>query len=114
IFGSGSYNDIDVQSNEVCRDPGETIAASLSPGIRYGNGTALNPAEFTQSLQEGRKPFALDSGRALAQEPDDWLFLLRARRERPRCRRTADKSNEIAPPHALPLSPQADGRTLSH
>jgi len=50
--------------------------------------------------------------------PDDWhRRLLRARRERPRCRRAAQKRDEVASPnvgHGLSPAPERRTRAISY
>src|SRR5262249_30562280 len=69
---------------------------------------ALNPPELAQPLPE-----RVEQGRPIGRErhPKETYprhlsrRLLRARRERPRCRRAAEKRDELAPPHGSSLRP---------
>ena len=78
-------NDIDLEPDELGRDLGEALAASLRPAILDRDGAALDPAEFAQPLHKGGGPLAPSRRRARAQEPDGRQLrrLLRPRRERP-------------------------------
>ena len=92
-------NDIDLEPDELGRDLGEALVASLRPAILDRDGAALDPAEFAQPLHKGGDPLAPGRRRARAQEPDGRQLarLLRARRERPRRRRAAEQRDELAP-----------------
>ena len=98
LRGSRRDNDIDLEPDELGRDLGEALAASLRPAILDRDGAALDPAEFAQSLHKSGDPFARGRRRARAQEPDGRQLprLLRARRERPRRRRAAEQRDELA------------------
>ena len=82
-------NDIDLEPDELGRDLGVALGASLRPAILDRDGAALDPAEFAQSLHKSGGPLAPGRRRGRAQEPDGRQLprLLRARRERPRSRR---------------------------
>ena len=94
-------NDIDLEPDELGRDLGEALAASLRPAILDRDGATLDPAEFAQPLHKSGDPWARSRRRGRAQEPDGRQLrrLLRARRERPRRRRAAEQRDELAPPH---------------
>ena len=94
-------NDIDFEPDELGRDLGEALAASLRPAILDRDGAALDPAEFAQPLHKSGDPWALGRRRGRAQEPDGRQLarLLRARRERPRRRRAAEQGDELAALH---------------
>src|ERR1700716_1032659 len=100
-------NNIDLEPHELGRDLGEALATPLRPPIFDRHRAALNPAELAQPLHKCGGPLTLDRRRICAQEPDGWkLPLLRARRERPRCR-SAEQRDELASPHACShLSPR--------
>ena len=111
--GSRRDNDIDLQPDELGRDLGEALVASLRPAILDRDGAALDPAEFAQPLHESGDPLALGRRRGRAQEPDGRQLrrLLRARGERPRRRRAAEKRDELAP--LIIRSPRRRGRAAS-
>ena len=91
-------DDIDLEPDELGRDLGEALAASLRPAILDRDGATLDPAEFAQPLHKSGGPLALGCRRARAQEPDGRQLrrLLRPRRERPRGRRAAEQRDELA------------------
>src|SRR5262249_37070509 len=97
--GCHRYNDGDLEPDELGRNLGETLVASLSPAILNGDGSILDPAEFAQPLIERGDPLALDQRPSPAQVPDGGQppRLLRARRKRPR-RRAAEQGEELPPP----------------
>src|SRR5262249_49182592 len=81
-------NNIDFKSDELDREIGGPIRASLRPSILDDEVATLDPAEFPQSLQKSSDPTALGCGhRYRAQEPDGAQLarLLRLRTQRPRC-----------------------------
>src|SRR5262249_10473540 len=85
---------------------------SLCPPILDCDGTAFGPPELAQPLHESGGPFALGHRRALAQKSDGrqlWR-LLRARRERPRCR-AAKQRDEGAAPHSITSSARASSES---
>ena len=84
--GSRRDNDIDLEPDELGRDLGEALAASLRPAILDRDGAALDPAEFAQPLHKSGDPWARGRGCRPDQKPDGRQLcrLLRARRERPR------------------------------
>jgi hypothetical protein len=52
-------DDIDLAPDELSRDLGEALGASLRPAILDRDGTTLNPAEFAQPLHKGGNPLAM-------------------------------------------------------
>ena len=91
-------NDIDLQPDELGRDLGVALGASLRPAILDRDGATLDPAEFAQALHKSGGPLARARRRVRAQETR-WSAacrLLRARRERPRRRRAAEQRDELA------------------
>ena len=104
LRGSRRDNDIDLEPDELGRDLGEALAASLRPAILDRDGATLDPAEFAQPLHKSGGPLAPGRRRARAQEPDGRQLrrLLRARRERPRAaappRRVMNSRRRISAP----------------
>src|SRR5262249_34122025 len=109
FWGSRRDDDIDLEPDELGRDLGDTLLASLGPAVLDRDGTALDPAEFAQSLHKRGDPLAGGRVRALAHEPDSLQFprLLRARRERPRGRRAAEQRDDVAAVHSITSSARA-------
>jgi hypothetical protein len=68
--GSPRGNDIDLEADELGRDLGVALGASLRPAILDRNGAALDPAEFAQTLHKSGGPLARARSRGRAQEPD--------------------------------------------
>ena len=85
--GARRDDGVDLEPDELGRDFGEALLASLAPAILDRDGATLDPAEFAQSLHKGGGPFGSGRTRALAQETNGrHRRLLRARRKRHRCR----------------------------
>src|SRR5262245_16207790 len=91
-------NDINFEPDELSRDFGQSLDVALRPANLERDRAALDPAEFTQSLHQYAEPLAVGPGRARDKQPDgrQFAWLLRPRRERPRCCRTADQRDELA------------------
>src|SRR5215472_12408875 len=93
-------NDIDIEPDELGDDLMRAFGASLHPAILDRDGLTLDPTEFAQSLYKGGGPLGLRRRSGPAKQSNGrQLHLLRASRERPRGRRTADKRYELAPLH---------------
>src|SRR5262245_1897041 len=92
--------------DELGRDLGEALLASLAPAVFDGNGATLVPSELAQPLHKGGDPFAACGTRALAQEAADRHLsgLLRPCRERPRGCRAAEQRDELATFHSITSS----------
>ena len=58
LWGSRRDDDIDLEPDELGRDLGEALVASLRPAIPDRDGATLDPAEFAQSLHKSGDPFA--------------------------------------------------------
>src|SRR5262249_19663346 len=85
---------------------GQTLVAPLRPAIVDGDGAALDPTEFAQSLDKGGDAQALERTRVGTQISDGRHLprLLRARRERPRRRSAAEECDELAALHSITSS----------
>src|SRR5262245_1904588 len=109
-------NNIDLETDKLGGDLGETLEASLRPTNLDHNGTALDPSEFAQPLLKSGDPLARGGTRLPAQKPDGRQLarLLRPRRERPRGRRAAEQRHELAASHSITSSARAssDGGTV--
>src|SRR5262249_52323625 len=99
-------NDIDLEPDELGREFGGAVAASLRPAIVDRKVATLDPAEFAQPLHKSGDPMAVGRRRAGAQETDSRQLsrLLRPRRERPRRRRAAEQRDELATFHSITSS----------
>src|SRR5262249_31037391 len=94
------------RDNDIYLEPGELggylcepTGASVGPAIVDRNGAILNPTEFAQSLYETATPMPPSRRRGRSKKSDGRQFarLLRARRERPRCRRAAECCQQFPP-----------------
>src|SRR5262249_13967489 len=79
---------------------------TFRPAKFYRDISALDVTRFTETLAERCDP-AGERGRRLGAEIADHRHggLLRARRQRPRSRRTAEQCDELAPIHLIELHP---------
>ena len=110
--GSRRDNDIDLEPDELGRDLGVALVASLRPAILDRDVATLDPTKFAQPLHKSGNPLALNR-RVGGQESDGRQFarLLRARRERPRRRRAAQCEYEFSPSDVdCHATPPAGGR----
>src|SRR5262245_45837793 len=89
---------------------GEPVEAPFRQAILDGNVLALDVAGFTNALSEcGQKACTIGKERPRSAEEPDHRHgrLLRARRERPSRRRTAEQYDELATPHSITSSARA-------
>src|SRR5262249_9431195 len=93
-------DDVHLEADELGRYLGISLIAALCPAILYPEISSVAPAEFPKPSHKRTGPGAPGSGRARPEEADNWRlkWLLRARRERPRRRRAAEKRDELAAP----------------
>src|SRR5262249_18789456 len=91
-------NNIDLETDKLGGDLGETLETSLRQTTLDHGGTPPDPPESAHPLHKGGDPWARGGTRLPAQNPDGrQLARLRGpRRERPR-RRAAKQRNELAP-----------------
>src|SRR5262249_44856330 len=84
--------------DELGCDLGVALGTSLRPAILDRDGATLDPPEFMQSRHKSCRP-STPGRRVRAYKPDRRQFarLLRARRERPRGRRTAECDQQLPP-----------------
>src|SRR5262249_23749177 len=96
-------DDVDFEPGKFGRDLGQAIAAPVCPAIFDRDRAALDPTEVVESPRECCRPLTFRQRCAVAQEPDNWSLprLLRARRERPRRCRAAEKGDELAAFHSI-------------
>ena len=69
-WGCRCYNDIHLQPDELGRELGQALCASLCPAVLDRNIATLDPAELAQSLHKGADPRAVERRRVRAQESD--------------------------------------------
>src|SRR5262249_38714982 len=105
--------DVDFEPGKLGRDLGQAIAAPVCPAIFDRDRAALDPAEVVESPRECCRPLTFRQRCAVAQEPDNWSLprLLRARRERPRCRRAAEQLDELPSLHSITSFANASSRS---
>ena len=98
-----------LSADELGRDLGQSLDAPLRPTILDRDGTALDPAEFAQTLDKRCRALALSRCCSPAQDADgrQSARLLSARRDRPRGRRAAEQRDELAPVHSITSSARA-------
>jgi hypothetical protein len=85
-------------ANEIARQCRQSIGLALRPAEFDRYIPAFNVAGFVQALPEtGYKMFEwFGGGDVEKSDHRDRRLLLRARRERPRCRRAAEQRDELA------------------
>ena len=84
-----------------------SVGIAAGPAIVDPHVAAVGPAQLLQPLQECRDAglrFRIVRGAAAMSTPMRRiaLGLLRARRERPRCRRATENTEKLPPPHVRP------------
>ena len=96
-IGCRSSDEIDLHPDELVRELGIALGASLAPAVLDRDGAAIDPTEFAQSLQKCVDPCALAYWPAATEVPDGRQLarLLRSRRERPRGSRPAEQRDEV-------------------
>src|SRR5271170_5406834 len=104
-------NDIDLLPHELACNLGDALGASLRPAILDCDGATLDPTEFTQSLHKSSSPWTPE--RSVRAQKADRRQLLCEGTERPRCRSTAEKRDEITSSHRLPTA-YGEDHTLPH
>ena len=62
LCGPAGDNDIDLEPDELGRDLGEALAASLRPAILDRDRATFDPAEFAQSLHKSGGPWLAAAG----------------------------------------------------
>src|SRR5262249_12228213 len=93
------------QFTSECR---QLIKLVLGPAVFDCDVLALDQAAVFEALTKCAEQMRVGGGRCAVEEADDrHRRLLRARRERPRGRRAADKSDELAPAHSITSSSSA-------
>src|SRR5262249_51178360 len=87
-----SHNDIHREAGQFARDRGEPIGFLLRRTIVNSDGLTFNVAKLAQPV-----PKVVPHGSIIDDaDPRQPIALLRAGRERPRCRRAAEQRDELA------------------
>src|SRR5262249_28794465 len=91
-------NHAHLTADQISRQLRKPIETAFRPAVLDGHVLALDMARFGEPPVEGIHELRNQSGRLRVEHPNNrHRRLLRARRERPRGRRAAEKSNEVAP-----------------
>ena len=104
---------VDVEPKELLGQSRQPVVTALRPTELDDEIATFDPAEIAKSDAKGRNA-ACVTGRGYQTEEADTSDLrrLRARRERPRDRRAAEKRDELAAPHVLPFSFYSSGGSV--
>jgi len=98
--------------------PHSTIILALRPSVLDGDVLTLNVPPFAELLSECLDEVGFQGRRRTAQVTDSGhlLHLLRAHRARPRCRRAAEKGDELASPQTIDphVTPPVRGPAASY
>jgi hypothetical protein len=93
----------DLAANQIGRQLRQPVEGIVRPPILDRDVLALDKAGFGKSTAERcREMLRAGSRRAPEKADHRHRRLLRVRRDRPRRRRTAEKGDELAPPHGAP------------
>src|SRR5262245_1255279 len=95
---------VDLPANQISRERRQLIIFTLGPAVLDSHVAALDVAHFTQTVAERGNERRERHGRCGVEEPDHLHRLLRACRNRPRGRRTAEQCDELAAFHC-PVTP---------
>src|SRR5262249_14793475 len=108
-WGSPRDDDVDFEPGKLGRDLGQALAAPVCPAIFDRDRAALDPTEVVEPPRECGRPLLSRKGCPAAKDPDNRSLrrLLRAHRERPCCRRAAEKRDERPPLHSITSSARA-------
>src|SRR6516164_420119 len=101
-------DNLDFALDELGRDLGKPLVASIRPAIFNRDGATFDPAALAQASHESSDPITQGRSRTGAEEADgrELCWLLRARRERPR-RSAAEQRDEGAALHSITSSARA-------
>src|SRR5262249_35736869 len=108
---TSSQNYIGCERNQFRRLFANALGIAHGPAIFDARVAAVGPTKLLQALRESGEPgltFRIIGGEIHEHaDAPHRLALLRARRERPRCRRAAEQRDEGAPPHSITSSARA-------
>src|SRR5207245_623031 len=109
--GSRRDDDIDLEPDELGRDLGVALYASLRPAILDRDGASFGPTKFPPPLHNRGHPWAIGRRRARAQEPDGRQLARRLRtcREWPSDGRPSEKHDQLTASHLIKPSPGLSG-----
>ena len=93
VAAPGDEADVHLQPDELGSDRRVALPALVPPAILDRDGTTFDPSELSQSLDERGGPRMVGCRRTGPHEPDGGQLRLRARRQRPCRRRTAEQPN---------------------
>src|SRR5262249_36829198 len=97
----------DPTANQVCRQFRQAVDLILGEAVCNRDVLALDIAGIFEALAECAQQVPDRFGRLVVEKPDHrHRLLLRARRERPRCR-AAEQRDELAPLHSITSSVRA-------
>ena len=99
-------DDVRRERDQFRRVLANRVGIACAPAVVDPHVAAVGPAQLLQPLQERRDaglgfPIVRGRGHEHADAPHP-LALLRARRERPRCRRATKNTEKFPPPHVRP------------
>jgi hypothetical protein len=93
------YDDAHLSANQIGCQGRQALVAAFCPAIFNPYVTALDVAGFAQAFAEGGCDLSILPRRSTVEKSNHWhRWLLRPRRERPRCR-AGEQRYERAPPH---------------
>ena len=93
------HDHVDPAADQIGRQRGQAIVALLRPAVVDRHVAALDVTGLAQALLECSDSLREGARGYRAQEAEHRRCLLRARRERPRDGRAAERADELAPPH---------------
>ena len=100
---AGRGDDGDLSANQIGHQCRQAIVLAFQPVVLDGHVLALDVASFVEAFAERGRKARGGIGRPVSDKPDyRQRRLLRARGERPRRRRTAEKGDELASSHCFP------------
>src|SRR5215468_4478269 len=99
-------DNVDFALDELGRDLGKPLVASLRPAIFNRDGATFDPAELAQAPHESSDPITQGHSRTGAEEANgrELCWLLRPCRERPRGCYAAKQGDELAALHSITSS----------
>src|SRR5439155_18317442 len=94
------HDHVDIEPDQLPGEIGQPVKVVLGGPLLEGDVPAFDPAELAQPVGENGPMLGRERGtRAEHSYSINFAWLLRARSERPRRRRAAEKRDELPPPH---------------